>query len=761
MEASSDLALASVGSRRPVTQAWLTPTRFSLLLGLMVILAFSEVIFGGRSFFYRDFGLWAYPNAFHHRDRFWTGEVPLWNPLSSCGIPFLAQWNTITLYPFSLIYLLLPLPWSLNVFCLAHLWLAGLGMYLLALRWTRQPLAAGIAGLAYGLNGLTLHSLMWPNNLAALGWAPLVVLCAERAWQRGGRPIVPAAVLAATQALAGAPEILLFTWCLLFALLGADVLRNRRARLAPLGRFVSIAALALGLSSIQLLPFVQLVSLSQRSAAFADATWSMPPWGVANFLVPLFHETKSVVGVYSQDTQQWTSSYYLGVGPLALAILALCRTNDRRTKLLAGLAAFGLAMSMGENTPLFGWMKSLFPPLGMVRFPIKFVVLVVLTVPLLAACGARRMLPSPDSARQTLRRILAVWLLLLLAIGALAGSAWHQPIAGEDRTVTLASALSRGVFLLLLLLWVLRQQRPMKPVWQAALQLGLLATLGLDVLTHAPRQNPTIPTAALRRGLGSGGRLPALGAGRVMISAEVQDFMEQAATPDLLQYYLGQRRTLFANCNLIEGIAKVDGMFSLHLQEAARVHALLYDTSRPLPAGLADFLGVDAISSPRDRFGWQRRQTALPLVTAGQRIVPAATEGQLAALASPAFDSRAVVFLDSTTGDPVQATDPVRTETELRECSSHRIVASVIAPRPSLLVVAQAYHPSWRVTVNGVESRLLRANLAFQGVLIPAGASRVVLWYDDWHFKRGGVISILSTVLCIGGIVRGRIRAHA
>ena len=109
MEASSDLALASVGSRRPVTQAWLTPARFGLLLGLMVVLAFSEVIFGGRSFFYRDFGLWAYPNAFHHRDRFWTGEVPLWNPLSSCGIPFLAQWNTITLYPFSLIYLLLPL----------------------------------------------------------------------------------------------------------------------------------------------------------------------------------------------------------------------------------------------------------------------------------------------------------------------------------------------------------------------------------------------------------------------------------------------------------------------------------------------------------------------------------------------------------------------------------------------------------------------------------------------------------------------------
>src|SRR5207253_8580621 len=63
--------------------------------------------------------------AFHHRESFWRGEVPLWNPLNDCGVPFLAQWNTIVLYPGSLFYLLLPLSWSLGVFCLAHLLVAG------------------------------------------------------------------------------------------------------------------------------------------------------------------------------------------------------------------------------------------------------------------------------------------------------------------------------------------------------------------------------------------------------------------------------------------------------------------------------------------------------------------------------------------------------------------------------------------------------------------------------------------------------------
>ena len=55
------------------------------------------------------------------RESFWRGEMPLWNPYNNCGLPFLAQWNTLALYPGSLFYLLLPLSWALGVFCLLHL----------------------------------------------------------------------------------------------------------------------------------------------------------------------------------------------------------------------------------------------------------------------------------------------------------------------------------------------------------------------------------------------------------------------------------------------------------------------------------------------------------------------------------------------------------------------------------------------------------------------------------------------------------------
>src|SRR5438477_12383042 len=152
------------------TLGWSSSGWSALLLIAAVAVIFFKVVSGHESFFFRDFGIFGYPLAQYHRESFWRGEIPLWNPLNSCGLPFLAQWNTLTLYPLSLIYLLLPLPYSFGVFCLGHLWIAGMGMYFFARKWTGHSLAAALAGTAFAFNGLTWYGLMWPHIIAGLAW---------------------------------------------------------------------------------------------------------------------------------------------------------------------------------------------------------------------------------------------------------------------------------------------------------------------------------------------------------------------------------------------------------------------------------------------------------------------------------------------------------------------------------------------------------------------------------------------------------------
>src|SRR5437870_705749 len=186
--------------------------RFALGLAILLLASFPDVLFGWRSFFTRDFSSFGYPLAYHVQQSYRAGEVPLWNPFNFTGLPFLAQWNTLGLYPGSLIYIWLPLPWSLNLFNLLHLFLGGLGMFCLARRWLNDGNASSVAGMGYAFGGVTISSLMWPNNIAALGWLPLVLLVGEQAALEGKKRCVLAALVMAMQFLTGAPEIVAMTW---------------------------------------------------------------------------------------------------------------------------------------------------------------------------------------------------------------------------------------------------------------------------------------------------------------------------------------------------------------------------------------------------------------------------------------------------------------------------------------------------------------------------------------------------------------------
>src|ERR1019366_2913234 len=356
-------------SANTAADGWLTAWRFAALLALLIGVSFPEVLAGLAAFVRLDSARFAYPVAFHYREAFWRGEIPLWNPLNSCGLPFLAQWNTMTLYPLSLFYLLLPLSWSLGVFCLGHLFLGGMGMYFLAHRWAGNRFAAAAAGLAYSFNAVLLNSLMWPNNIAALGWLPWVVLAVERAWREGGRWLLLAALAGAMQMLAGAPEVILLTWALLATLLVGQMALASQRRWRMVGRFLLTGLWVAGLAAAQLLPFLDLLAHSQRGKAFGDSLWSMPAWGWANLLVPLYRTYQTPLGLYAQPDQYWISSYYLGVGVLAFGLLAVCLVRRPRVLLLGALTVLCLVLSLGNRGLVYPALKHLLPVLGFMRYP--------------------------------------------------------------------------------------------------------------------------------------------------------------------------------------------------------------------------------------------------------------------------------------------------------------------------------------------------------------------------------------------------------
>ena len=773
---------------RAFTFNWFAPSRFAVLLAVLIFGSFPQVILGFETFVVRDYGFFAYPLAWFQKQCFWHGEIPFWNPYNNCGIPFLAQWNTMPLYPPSLIYLLLPLTWSLSFFCLLHLWFGGLGMYFLARRWTGNDFAAAFAGMAFSFSGMTQNLLMWPSHTATWSWMPWVVLAVEAAWRDGGRKMAIAAIAGALQMLAGGPEIIFFTWMILLALWIQQLVTRSsaetqasapsRSRLfSAVWRFPVMVALVAAMAAAQLLPFLDLAAHSQRHAGYADLRWSMPGHGWANFLVPMAFGGVRAEGIFFQDDQGWTTSYYLGMSTLLLALVAIWKCRNHRVWLLLIFAAIGTICALGGNTPIYPAFRKIFPQLAFITYPVKYLLLVTFAAPLLAAFSLARI--------QELKRSTAIagTVLLCLMIGVIIWLPRSSMTAAEAHAAVLNGFWRLGFLVLTgIVLFALARNSGATPSetessgtgilpvqtgefsqgnWTGWKPVPLLFMILIilawgDLLTHEPSQNPTVPPSVYQPGLArtylAMKPQPELGGSRAMVSPKAFMQFIQLALHDPQTNYLVKRLGFCANCNLLDAVPKVDGFFSLSPRENDGLISLIYGATNDFPR-LDDFLGVSQITAPDEIYHWLPRKTFLPLVTAGQTPTVLDDWKTLSFLQNSHFDGSRMVFLAPEDKSLVTITNPAPARVLHSSFRHSSAKIDVDSPAPCIVVVSQTFYHDWRAWVDGHSTPLLRANYAFQAVEVPKGNHQVVLRYVDRAFELGAVISIVAWVGCLIGLV--------
>ena len=175
-------------------------------------------------------------------------------------------------------------------------------------------------------------------------------------------------------------------------------------------------------------------------------------------------------------------------------------------------------------------------------------------------------------------------------------------------------------------------------------------------------------------------------------------------------------------------------------------------TNADLP-GLEDFMGVSQISAPDQIYHWQSRPNFLPLVTAGQKTgFPQRCRNALRALTQPDFDGSKIVLLPPEEKPFVTVTNQTSAKILNSKFGNRTVDVEVEAAEPSLVVVAQTYYHNWRARLDGSNGRqplLLRANLAFQAVEIPAGRHQIHFYYQDRAFEIGAAVSIIAWLGCL------------
>ncbi|HVR37981.1 MAG TPA: hypothetical protein VMU84_02730, partial [Thermoanaerobaculia bacterium] len=216
--------------------------RFALaLLPLLATALFAAPLIRREVFTFRDHLDYFQPLRWFTAMQLRAGNLPLWNPYNASGEAWLANPQTGIFYPPTWMFLALPFDTAYVLYLLFHVVLLGWSAYLLFSR-SVAPGAAMVGAVALMFSGPTLSLLDVSNNLASLAWLPLALWCAkERAHLRGG------AVLAMAF-LAGEPFI-----AAIAALLYVIV----TPRATGIGQRVTTALVAIGVSAIQLFPFLE------------------------------------------------------------------------------------------------------------------------------------------------------------------------------------------------------------------------------------------------------------------------------------------------------------------------------------------------------------------------------------------------------------------------------------------------------------------------------------------------------------------------
>jgi membrane protein YfhO len=443
------------------------------LAGLLIIVSLSlaDGLLGNVVAYERDTTVFYFPLMSWVGQQLRAGQFPLWTPQFFGGYPIFADGEIGLAYPPALLALVsLPPERAFVVLRLLHLCLAAAGMFALARVWRLPYASAVLAGLVFGLGNFLQAQIHHENIVRTASWLPLILACTERAlrttaWQRRVGWTSLAALALGMAGLSLHSQVLAIE-LLVLAGYGAmrwavgplcvsrsDGVDRRGDRATWLARFVAVAQvcvpiviLGLGLASAQLLPLLELASFSARGNGIPydqAAAYSVTPFGLLQLIFPyLFRGQGSLQwGLWTH----WESYVYVGLAPLALAIVALVCIRRREIAAWGIIGGLGLVLSLGQYSPInLDYLLWLVPGLSGLRAPGRFTFVVDLAGAMLAAYGLAWLMAEGVRPRLLVRRTLASLSFVAAGIGALllvvhlATVVWPQ----TARTVVSATYLS-------------------------------------------------------------------------------------------------------------------------------------------------------------------------------------------------------------------------------------------------------------------------------------------------------------------------------
>lgn len=362
-------------------------------------------------------------------------RLPLWNPYIYCGMPQAAVPSPGMFFPPNLLFIWLPYSKALSLILGFSQLAAALGTFLLVASLGWGMTAATVAGVTMSLCG---YMFSLENNytlVAGAAWAPMMIWSCRQIrfdLSNSKRPYFAAVVSIVSTFLsisAGRPEVFVPACLVTVLVCLRDTWKchhqKQGAVLSALLWQIGSIFIAVLLTMPILLPTIEWVRLSPRANGLNLSQTFM--WSVN------WYDLMGIVFAYPFGDLQRVGAPHLSlvatrpvflpfvqscyIGPIAwtCAIWGMCDKTWKSRRLLTIYSLCVLILCLGEYTPVAPALMQTFPALTAFRFPIKWMIFLLLAVTIAAARGASNLVRGQIDP---LGRKAAVTFWVLTFIGA-------------------------------------------------------------------------------------------------------------------------------------------------------------------------------------------------------------------------------------------------------------------------------------------------------------------------------------------------------
>lgn len=729
-----------------------------LLFSAMIAIFFNKIVLGS-AWLWEDMLYFSYPVRVFAATSIAMGHLPLWNPYTFNGMPFLADIQTTVLYLPCVLLSLCVRDGSINfywleVMVIAHYVLAGWAMYVLASSFGLKRVPAFFAGASYMLSGFMIAHAIHQQMITMVAWFPLIIFLFRSALiERHWRSVFICALVIGHSTFAGYPQLSLYLHSFLFAYF-LFILLNRyrgksllsREAFVVIVRAGTIVILGLAISAIQLLPTAELADLSKR----AEITYEKSTEGtlaISQILTLVFPKLFGSSGAggntyWGPGTYwyYWETCIYLGTLPLMLALLCPFIVRKNPTAIFfACISLFALAFALGSSIGVHRIFFDYVPGFSKFRNPARIGVFLSMSASLLSAFTLQELMYGKRSAQVLHRAKLVIYVIAFIcfALWLAVVTGGLDSLLGVPKNPEIVAAVHANAHLSLLfvvlfcglLRWLLGGG-----VWASRVAMALPALFFIDMYVFGGDQNTSTvnPTAYYHR------------------ADPITRFIRNDLTNGLFRVNTRNQYGMIMDRNqgMVDRILTMEGYTPLVLQRALPP---FNDTQK------FDLLNVKyktVYDKTTGRLSLALHPTFLPhaFVLYDVRIARS-EEALLAVFSDSTWDHRRTVVLEK---DPPLAIAPVRpgvagiARTTLYQ--DNRIEVDVHSPENGILVLSDVFYPGWRAFVDGAETEVLRVDYNLRGIAVPRGVHTVIFRFDNQAFARGMWITGGALVLCLAGI---------